>query len=477
MLTRRVLATFLVVGMATVPVGAARAMWARASDAPVDRLIANFERYIGEHPDDPDGYYRLGRVHSLAFSLETNVLQAYSDGEGGWSDVEWDWMWRPPKGGDDAENAPSREELVEHLRQGVISFNRAIEMDGSMPAYFLSLGSLLEAGRDHAGMLDVAPFVSGVEVTKESGWGLNIERITEERTYRNLIDAVHDAHTPRGSDRNTLVRDLLPLRASGDEAVRRAAAGLLKEDWLAQTKECYFNAFALALPGDSLRTEQPIRGVAALMTHEAGDSYLRMLRSPLPRADEKLRWKIVRRVLGAFDDLPKSNAITPIIFPIDGRGSLDDLIDIDASVGFDLDGTGREQAWPWVRPGAAILVWDPEHLGRITSGRQLFGSVTWWMLFDNGYLALDALDDDRDGRLTGEELLGIRVWVDQDSDAISDPGEVVDLDAFAITAISTRSTGTSHACPMNSSGIVRGDGTTLPTFDWIARPWGSVSPE
>ena len=75
------------------------------------------------------------------------------------------------------------------------------------------------------------------------------------------------------------------------------------------------------------------------------------------------------------------NAMTPIIVPLSDKVTeLSDLVNEGASVAFALDGTSRPQRWSWVRPTAGLLVWDPDGLGRITSGRQLFGSVTWWLL-------------------------------------------------------------------------------------------------
>jgi hypothetical protein len=51
---------------------------------------------------------------------------------------------------------------------------------------------------------------------------------------------------------------------------------------------------------------------------------------------------------------------------------------------------------------------------------------------------LDTLDDDRDGWLTGNELAGIGVWYDLDSNGHADVGEVVPLEATAVRALSTR---------------------------------------
>ncbi|MEE2775232.1 MAG: hypothetical protein VYE73_00470 [Acidobacteriota bacterium] len=43
-----------------------------------------------------------------------------------------------------------------------------------------------------------------------------------------------------------------------------------------------------------------------------------------------------------------------------------------------------------------MVVWDPEQDGRVESGLEFFGSVAFWLFFDNGYQALSTLDDDAD---------------------------------------------------------------------------------
>ena len=152
--------------------------------------------------------------------------------------------------------------------------------------------------------------------------------------------------------------------------------------------------------------------------------------------------------------------------------SLEDLLAPETTVTFDLDGTGRDQAWPWVSEETAILVWDPEESGEITSGRQLFGSVSWWLFFDDGYRALDALDDNRDGELAGDELPGLAIWTDANSNGISDPGEVVPIAKTGIEAISCRQTDTELGMPANYSGLRMTDGRVLPTYDWVAEEVG-----
>ena len=113
---------------------------------------------------------------------------------------------------------------------------------------------------------------------------------------------------------------------------------------------------------------------------------------------------------------------TPVIFG--AADSVEGLLDVERTVSFDIAGDGIPRRWPWVRPTTGILVWDPANSGQITSGRQLFGSVTWWIFWNDGYRALSALDDNGDGWLSGPELDGIGVWYDRNSNGISEPGEV-----------------------------------------------------
>ena len=164
--------------------------------------------------------------------------------------------------------------------------------------------------------------------------------------------------------------------------------------------------------------------------------------------------------------LSVSRAISPIIFPLEESSSCSDLIDSTRHVGFDLDGTGDPVSWPWIRPTAAFLVWDPLNEGRITSGRQLFGNVTWWMFWENGYRALEALDDNDDGWLNGNELTGIAIWRDIDADAVSDPGEVApaatSVDKIAVIPDSRKTRELA-----SQEGILMRDGRVLPTYDWV----------
>ncbi len=163
-------------------------------------------------------------------------------------------------------------------------------------------------------------------------------------------------------------------------------------------------------------------------------------------------------------------AITPIILSFEETAGVDDLLAVDSAVEFDLDGDGRIEAWPWIKPDTALLVWDPRQTGIVRSGRQLFGSVTWWMFFTDGYHAMDALDDDRNGELSGDELIGLALWFDRNSNGVSDVGEVTPIDKTPVEALTTFSLSHDGDSPWHPAGMRLKDGRTAPTYDWVTRP-------
>jgi len=120
-----------------------------------------------------------------------------------------------------------------------------------------------------------------------------------------------------------------------------------------------------------------------------------------------------------------------------------------------------------VHSATAILVWDPGKSGRIESGLQLFGSVTWWMFWKDGYQPLAALDDNGDRWPSGEELQGIAVWRDSNGNGISELGEVVPVRSVEITRIAVRASRIGAGAPFNPRGMYLNDGTVLPTYDWV----------
>jgi hypothetical protein len=164
--------------------------------------------------------------------------------------------------------------------------------------------------------------------------------------------------------------------------------------------------------------------------------------------------------------------VTPIAVPLADGLTAADLEAPDARVTFDVDGSGLGREWSWITPKAAWLVSDPRRDGKINSGRQLFGNVTFWMFWNNGYAPLAALDDNRDGILTGNELADLALWRDANGNGVAEPAEVKPLSAYGIVALSYKwqtLNDQPDQIAFSPNGVVFQDGKTRPTFDLVLK--------
>jgi hypothetical protein len=120
-----------------------------------------------------------------------------------------------------------------------------------------------------------------------------------------------------------------------------------------------------------------------------------------------------------------------LLIPLDTRADAFKLTSVDAGVAFDIDGDGdRDQiAWPEAGSEVAFLALDVDRDGRITSGKEIFGSH---MRPDakNGCNALIQAFMTSEGALSGavheghmlyEQLL---LWVDRNHNGISERAEL-----------------------------------------------------
>jgi hypothetical protein len=163
-------------------------------------------------------------------------------------------------------------------------------------------------------------------------------------------------------------------------------------------------------------------------------------------------------------------SVSPIAIPLTGRCTLTTIIRDDLEVCFDADGSGRDVSWTWIDPRAGWLVWDPVDQGQIVSGRQLFGDVTFWVFWDNGYEALASLDDDGDHWLRRDEVLGMKIWNDINSDGVSDPNELLSLSDCGIVGLSCDRSQTlcnGRQMWMNEFGVEYSSGERGPSYDVV----------
>jgi len=161
-------------------------------------------------------------------------------------------------------------------------------------------------------------------------------------------------------------------------------------------------------------------------------------------------------------------AITPILIPLVDNAAFRELVDPSARVSFDLDGTGLPRQWQWITPKAAWLIFDRFGEKQISSALQMFGNCTFWIFWSNGYDPLRALDDDQNGVLQGAELSGVALWHDRNSNGKCDPGEVKPVTEWGIVRISCKSEIDASGMSWSRTGVTFRDGTTRPSYDWIA---------
>ena len=181
---------------------------------------------------------------------------------------------------------------------------------------------------------------------------------------------------------------------------------------------------------------------------------------------DKEELKRINDILNSHDQMYR---ITPIVIPLTDSMQLNHIIDNDQTVSFDLDGTGVHE-WNWINREAGWLVHDYDGDGMVDSGRDLFGNITFWLFWRNGYDALRALDDNGDGELRGSELIGLAGWQDVNSNGISDNGEVMKLGKLGIDFLSCSYTDTTfnrRRIWFSPEGVGFTDGTIRPTYDII----------
>ncbi len=125
----------------------------------------------------------------------------------------------------------------------------------------------------------------------------------------------------------------------------------------------------------------------------------------------------------------------------------DESVNLDEDmtfVKFNLD-LSKDYEWSVWRGSskAPVLVYDPEHKGKVENASQLFGNWTFGgknkkskdkigEAWQNGFEALATLDIDKNGMLEKEELAPLALWFDKNRDAISQDGEIKSLKEMGV---------------------------------------------
>jgi hypothetical protein len=459
--TRLAVASFVLL-LAVASVGSAE--WINSTtEVPVDRVVANLNRRLRENPEDTKAHYVLARIHSMAYARAAAKLHlempGKEDPKGLPGFAPWDSVRE--KGGRKRKlDAAARD----HFHRSVHHYEIAVKLAPDDPLVWLGLGWMMDDGSVHAPALGTP---DGVE--RKSALPADVRARYEKLVLGLAAEDPEERLRCEKALRAELGRAMPVLLARKDSEVadiRLRVGRLLAYAWERRAVEAYRGAWSLAVETDLAQESIGGHGDSAVSL-EAGKGLIRLLRKHGPTEEEKAEIARVEKSIEKLTEKPMW--ITPLVFPVASPAPLRDLVDPEHVVSFDLDGDGVPGRWPWVRASAGILVWNPEGDARVDSGRRLFGSVTWWISWRDGYAPLAALDDDGDGRLAGDELRGIGVWVDANRDGVSDPGEIVPAARCGIVSIAVAARGTHDGVPAHPEGIEMRDGSTRPTYDWTPR--------
>ncbi len=192
----------------------------------------------------------------------------------------------------------------------------------------------------------------------------------------------------------------------------------------------YLKAFELSKDSEE---NIKFRDLSHSISHEAATQWL-LLTPDRTVEDEEIAKQMLRQIEVVKKN--KHQIITPLIFSLAPADSISDLL--GSKVTFDLDGFSTPEPRAWPKETVWFVVYDPHSSGKITSGKQLFGSRTFDLFWPNGYEPLSILDTDHDGWVTANEAPGIRFWNDANRNGISDLGEIKDFNDLGIEALAHR---------------------------------------
>jgi len=463
-----------IVTAATVVLGAglASAMFIRFPEAPVTRLLANLAKELAKTPDDPHLLYLAGRTHAIAYAQGEDAKAPALPKSAAEKDVELPRFVGTRKS--DALKFQGEVDATRlgHLREGIRLLRRASELAKApddpakvrddRPLLFLGLGWLLDDGSRFAARLGHPEAVEPKDALTD------VERAAIDADIARL-GSKDEGDRAYAALRKSLPRCWPRLVANAeakDETVRAKVGELLTRWWRDLALAAYRRALEVSREAD-LKGEEDMMGGTFTISREAGNAILRLIDNSIEVDSASKERKSIEELFKRLDS--RGQFVTPVIFPISRNARLAELFPDGRTSGFDVAGDGVARRWPWPSAETGFLVWQPDPSVPVTSGRQLFGSRTWWIFWRDGYEPMRMLDDDGDGRLAGAELDGVGVWRDADRDGVCGPAEVRSASEFGVAWIAVASNREEDGVPANDRGIGFVDGATRPTYDWTPR--------
>lgn len=385
---------------------------------PVERILANLQTKLKHQPDSFDLHYQLARAHAMAAFTESGEVTVYKSKN-------------PPgavqytEGGGD-NGTPLEWGFRQEANGGLKGKEVGMNLSCALTHYQTAIG-LLRKTEDHAKIRsEISKVYLGYAWCLEKA---GVKRLALER-YRETFCIAWSLEVSRSFD-----------------------------------VQAWKNGARLNLKGLEPTTRSQIDpghlGPGICLSEEAISYMLRIL----DKEKDAAEISVLNQHKRTLEKMGRS--VTPILIPL-SDAPFETLVDPAAQISFDLDGSGLKRHWGWITPKAAWLVFDGKQSGQITSGLQMFGSVTFWIFWRDGYQALGSLDANGDDKLTGGELIGLALWHDADGDGVSDPGEVRPIAEHGIDQLSCRGEAAGPGLRLNRHGVRFKDGTFRASYDWDA---------
>ena len=383
-------------------------MMPETEQVPIARLFTNLGERLAQNTNDWELTYQLARLHSMSYATNLTVVRAFK--ESGYPD-QWQTAFTGlPARVQTFKTPEARSVALRHLTNAIALYERSLV--------------LLKRSTNVYAREVVRPQLGLAWCLDQCG-----QREQALKAYRKALEAAWKIEVTGDFDFQEWVKDIWNDVKSGKNPIHGRNRGSV------EVGECYCEEIIAYM----LKLLNPVKDA-----HEIAELNER---------------KKTLRTIGRW--------ITPVLLPLAAGTRFDQLVNPTAAVRFDLDGSGLPRKWGWITPKAAWLVYDADGAGRITSALQMFGNVTFWIFWRDGYAAMAALDDNGDGVLSGDELRALALWQDKNSNGISEPGEVRPVERFGITSISCQSLADSAGLKWHPSGATFSDGSTRPTYDWI----------
>lgn len=158
--------------------------------------------------------------------------------------------------------------------------------------------------------------------------------------------------------------------------------------------------------------------------------------------------------------------LSTILVDLDGDG-LEALRAGKTGAAFDMNGDGVTDDTGWVSGGDGLLVVDRNGDGLIDHASEL-SFLTEKENATSAWDGLATLDSNRDGKIAASDtrFAELRVWLDGNSDGVSQAGELKTLEALGITEIGLRTSSVGESvkignnAPISTSTFTRANGVT-----------------